>query len=104
MVGERSILHDRRGDRTRLPDEDLESLRRCDRLIADAEGDAPLQAFWRGVKRQYQADLSGPGESAALTRLIALEVGPDIPVGATPVIVGRDACCEARLDSVLVSR
>ena len=64
-----------------MPDEYLESLLRCDRLIADAEGDAPLQAFWRGVKCEYQADQSGQDESATHARLIALEGGPDIPVG-----------------------
>jgi hypothetical protein len=92
------------GDGVRVPDENLESVRQCDRLIADAEGDAPLQAFWRGVKREYQADLAGPDESAAITRLIALAHGPDIPVGPAPVIVGRDPWCDARLDSICVSR
>jgi hypothetical protein len=104
MAGERSIRHYLRGDRIRVPDEYLESMRRCDRLIADAEGDAPLQGFWRGVKRKYQADLSGPDESVALTRLIALGDAPDIPVGPTPVIVGRDPWCDARLGSIRVSR
>jgi hypothetical protein len=104
MAGERSIRHDLWGDRIRLPDEYLESIGRCDRLIADAEVDAPLQAFWREVKREYQADLSGPDESAALTRLIALEDGPDIHVGPTPLIVGRDPWCDAQIDSIRVSR
>ena len=104
MAGARSIRHDHHGDRIRVPDEYLECMRRCDRLIADAEGDAPLQAFWLGVKREYQADLSGPDESDTPTRLIALEGGPDIPVGPTPVIVGRDPWCDARLDSSRVSR
>src|SRR4051794_22820535 len=104
MAGERSIRHHLPGVRSRVPDEYVESLRRCDRLIADAEGDAPLQAFWRGVRREYQADLSGPDESAGPTRLTALGYGPDIPVRPTPVIVGRDSWCDARLESSRVSR
>jgi hypothetical protein len=104
MAGERSIRQGLHGDRVRMPDESLESMRRCDRLIADAEGDAPLQAFWLGVKCEYQADLPGQDESASPVRLIALEEGPDIPVGPTPVIVGRDPWCDAWLDSIWVSR
>ena len=104
MAGEGSIRHGLHGDRIRVPDEYLEYMRRCDRLIADAEGDAPLQAFWLGVKCEYQADLSGQDEFATPTRLIALGEGPDIPVGPTPVIVGRDPWCDARLDSIRVSR
>jgi hypothetical protein len=104
MAEERSIRHGLHGDRIRVPDEYLESMWRCDRLIADAEGDVPLQAFWLGVKCEYQADLTGQDESATPTRLIALEEGPDIPVGPTPVIVGRDPWCDARLDSIRVSR
>jgi hypothetical protein len=87
-----------------VPDEYLEFLRQCDRLIADAEGDAPLQAFWLGVKCHYQADLSGQDEFATHTRLIALGEGPDIPLGPGPLIVGRDPWCDARLDSIQVSR
>jgi hypothetical protein len=104
MAGVRSIRHGLHGDRSRVPDAYLEFLRRCDRLIADAEGDAPLQAFWLGVKCHYQADLSGQDESATLTRLIALKEGPDIPLGPGPLIVGRDPGCDARLDSIQVSR
>ena len=37
---------------------DLESWRRCDRLIADAEGDAPLPTFWRGVKCEFETESS----------------------------------------------
>ena len=87
MAGESLIHHGPHTDLVRVPDKDLEYLRRCDRLIADARGDAPLQAFWRGVKCQYQADLSGRDESATPTRLIALEEGPDIPLGPGPLIV-----------------
>ena len=104
MAGEGSIDHGLHGDWIRVPDEYVECKQRCDRLIADAEGDAPLQAFWLGVKRAYQADLSGPDEFATPTCLIALGEGPDIPVGPTPVIVGRDPRCDARLDSIRVSR
>jgi hypothetical protein len=104
MAGERSTRHGPHGGRIRVPHEFLEYLRRCDRLIADAEGDAPLKAFWLAVKFAFQANPSGQAESASPTRLIALEQGPDIPVGPTPVIVGRDPWCDARLDSIQVSR
>ena len=104
MAGERSIRHGLHGDGICVPDESLEYRRRCDRLIADAEGDAPWSEFWPGVKCEYQADLSGQDESATPTRLTAWERGPDIPVGPTPVIVGRDSWCGVRLDSIRVSR
>jgi hypothetical protein len=104
MAGERLIHHGHHTDRVRVPDEDLEYLRQCDRLIADAKGDAPLRAFWRGVKSAYQADLSGRDESATSICLVAMGEGPDILVGRTPVIVGRDPWCDARLDSIRVSR
>jgi pSer/pThr/pTyr-binding forkhead associated (FHA) protein len=38
------------------------------------------------------------------THLIALDSGPDIPLGATPTIVGRHPGCDARLGSMHVSR
>ena len=104
MAGEFRTCHRLHGDRIRERDDYLEYMRRCDRHIADAEGDAPLQAFWLGVKCEYQAVVSGPDESATPTRLIALGAGPDIPVGPYPVIVGRDPWCDARLDSIRVSR
>lgn len=37
-------------------------------------------------------------------RLVALEEGPDIPVDRPMVIVGRHPQCDARLDSIRVSR
>lgn len=37
-------------------------------------------------------------------RLVALDEGPDIPVDRTMVIVGRHPQCDARLDSIRVSR
>jgi hypothetical protein len=101
MAEERSIRHGLHGDRSRGADEYLEL---CDRLIADAEGDPSLQAFWLGVKAEYQADPSGHDEFATRTRLIALGDGPDIPVGPTPLIVGRDPWCDTLLDSIRVSR
>src|SRR4051794_16601115 len=104
LAGEPRTCPGRHGDRVRDLEEILESIWRCDRHIADAEGDAPLQAFWRGVKSAYQSDLSRPDQSATPTRLIALEGGPDIPVGRTPVIVGRHPRCDARLVSIRVSR
>jgi hypothetical protein len=104
MAGRRSIRHSLLGERIRLVDESLDCMRRCDRLIADTGGDAPLLAFWLGVKREYQADLSRKDVYATTTCLIALGEAPDIPVGTSPVIVGRDPWCDARLDSRRVSR
>src|ERR687885_2239056 len=37
-------------------------------------------------------------------RLVALDEGPDIPVDRAMVIVGRHPQCDARLDSIRVSR
>jgi hypothetical protein len=37
-------------------------------------------------------------------RLVALDGGPDIPVDRAPVVVGRHPQCDARLDSIRVSR
>lgn len=38
------------------------------------------------------------------TRLLALDGGPDIAVDRSPVLVGRHPRCDARIDSVTVSR
>jgi hypothetical protein len=104
MAGEPRFRLGRHGEPIREPDEYLEYLRRCDRHIADAEGDAPWQAYWRVVKLAYQSDLLRQVKSATTTHLIALGEGPDIPVGRSPVIVGRHPLCDARLDSIRVSR
>jgi len=37
-------------------------------------------------------------------RLVALDEGPDIPVDKAMVVVGRHPTCDARLDSIRVSR
>jgi pSer/pThr/pTyr-binding forkhead associated (FHA) protein len=37
-------------------------------------------------------------------RLISLDEGSDIPVGGVPVLIGRNPRCDARLDSIRVSR
>jgi hypothetical protein len=94
----------RRRDRIRNLVEYLECLRRCDRNIVEAEGDPPFQAFWRGEKAAHQLDLARQAKTATSTRLIAREEGPDIPVGRTPVLVGRHPQCDARLDSIRISR
>jgi hypothetical protein len=104
VAEELSIRHGLLGDRVHLVDEYLESLRRCDLLIAAAKGDAPLRAFWHQVKREYQAEVLGWTESATPTRLISLVEGPDIALGPKPVIVGRDPWCDAWLKSSRVSR
>lgn len=59
MTGELSMDQGLHGDRIRVPDEYHEYIWRCDRHIADAEGDAPLQALWFGMKCEYQAGPSG---------------------------------------------
>lgn len=38
------------------------------------------------------------------TRLVALDGGPDIPIDRAMVVVGRHPHCDARLDSIRVSR
>src|SRR5260370_40734766 len=95
MAGERSIRHGLHRDGIRARNEYLETMRRCDRLIADAQGDVPLQAFWLGVKCEYQADLSGQDKSATPAYLVALQQGPDIPLGPAPVNGGRDRWWDA---------
>src|SRR4051795_3503267 len=37
-------------------------------------------------------------------RLVALDEGPDIPIDRTMLVVGRHPQCDARLDSIRVSR
>ena len=64
MAGEPRTCPGRHGDRIRDLDKYLEFIRRCDRNIADAEGDVPLQGFWRGEKAAYQADLSRQDQTA----------------------------------------
>ena len=87
MAGKPSVRPGFRGDRFRLPDEYFDSMRRCNLLVADAEGNAPLQAFWLGVKCEYLADLSRRDENATRTRRLAPEAGSDIPVGPPPMVV-----------------
>ena len=38
------------------------------------------------------------------TRLVALDDGPDIPLGREPIVVGRHPNCDVRLPSIRVSR
>jgi predicted component of type VI protein secretion system len=38
------------------------------------------------------------------TRLVALDDGPDIPLGRGPILVGRHPHCDVRLTSIRVSR
>src|SRR5437763_336216 len=46
----------------------------------------------------------GPGYERMSIRLVALDEGPDIPVDRALVVVGRHPQCDARLDSIRVSR
>src|SRR3954469_21912285 len=46
----------------------------------------------------------GPGQPHMPARLVALDEGPDIPLDRTMVVVGRHPQCDARLDSLRVSR
>ncbi len=46
----------------------------------------------------------GPGLACMTSRLVALDEGPDIPLDRTMVVVGRHPQCDARLDSIRVSR
>src|SRR4051812_18297262 len=46
----------------------------------------------------------GPGYADMPSRLVAIDEGPDIPLDRTMVVVGRHPQCDARLDSLRVSR
>jgi FHA domain len=46
----------------------------------------------------------GPGHANMPARLVALDEGPDIPLDRAMVVVGRHPQCDARLDSLRVSR
>jgi len=46
----------------------------------------------------------GPGIARMASRLVALDEGPDIPVDRALVVVCRHPQCDARLDSIRVSR
>jgi len=46
----------------------------------------------------------GSGRANMPSRLVALDEGPDIPLDRTMVVVGRHPQCDARLDSLRVSR
>jgi hypothetical protein len=104
MAGGSRTCLGRHGDRIREPDKYLDYMRRCDHHITDAEGDAPLAGVLAWDEERVSVGPVGQDKSATPTRLIALEGGSDIPVGRTPVIVGRHPRCDARLDSIRVSR
>ena len=44
-------------DRARVRDEQLDIERHYDQLISQAEGDPPLQEFWRMGRCQYREDV-----------------------------------------------
>src|SRR3954453_302669 len=46
----------------------------------------------------------GPGIAKMPVRLVALDEGPDIPLDRAMVVVGRHPQCDARLDSLRISR
>src|SRR4051812_49400647 len=46
----------------------------------------------------------GPGYADMPSRLVAIDEGPDIPLDRTMVVVGRHPQCDARLDSLRISR
>src|SRR3954470_10879257 len=46
----------------------------------------------------------GPGNAKMPVRLVALDEGPDILMDRAMVVVGRHPQCDARLDSLRVSR
>ena len=84
MAGEPRTRHGLHGDRIRESDDYLEYMRRCDRHIADAEGDDPLQAFWSWVESEYQSDLSGQDDPATPT--------PDPDFLAATLAIVLDLC------------
>lgn len=58
------------------------------------------------LKVRHGEALRGPGKGtlSMLARLVALDEGPDIPVDRAMLVVGRHPRCDARLDSIRVSR
>jgi len=58
------------------------------------------------VFRHVSRGVVSPGRGLPLmpTRLVALDEGPDIPLDRAMVVVGRHPQCDARLDSLRVSR
>src|SRR5438309_870787 len=57
-----------------------------------------------GDNNLRMVDRLGPGPAKMPARLVALDEGSDIPLDRTMVVVGRHPQCDARLDSLRVSR
>src|SRR3954453_19199350 len=57
-----------------------------------------------GDKSSNSVKCFGPGHADMPSRLVAIDDGPDIPLDRTMVVVGRHPQCDARLDSLRVSR
>jgi predicted component of type VI protein secretion system len=63
------------------------------------KGDGPA-----GDNNSSVANGFGPGHANMPARLVALDEGPDIPLDRAMVVVGRHPQCDARLDSLRISR
>jgi hypothetical protein len=57
-----------------------------------------------GVTNVPLANGFGPGHAIMAARLVALDEGPDILLDRAMIVVGRHPQCDARLDSLRVSR
>lgn len=57
-LGQTSGAQDHDHDLIHFLSNRLDALWRCDQCIANAEGDAPLQAFWRDIKKQEVANVN----------------------------------------------
>src|ERR1700682_718082 len=60
-------------------------------------------AQW-ALRDPRKVDGSGPGHANMPARLVALDEGPDILLDRPMIVVGRHPQCDARLDSLRVSR
>ncbi|MGE3108942.1 MAG: hypothetical protein AB7G11_12470 [Phycisphaerales bacterium] len=57
-LGKTSGIQDHDHDLIHFLSNRLDTLWRCDQCIANAEGDAQLQAFWRDIKKQEVANVN----------------------------------------------
>lgn len=58
QLGKTSVVQDHDHDLIHFLSNRLDTLWRCDQCIANAEGNAQLQAFWRDIKKQEIANVN----------------------------------------------
>jgi len=72
-------------------------------MIVKNRAHADVRSF-RSAACRGSAEPLGQGLAQMPVRLVALEEGPDIPLDRAMLVVGRHPQCDARLDSIRVSR